>query len=239
MVDLVAVWAVPRSASTAFERSVAQRGDLEVVSEPFSAAYYDGPQARSSRFAPTAPDATFAAVRARLLSAAASRPTFVKDMAYQVLPAADAELVERTRHTFLVRDPRWSLASMAARWPDFTTDEAGFTAVAALIERVEATGRPVVVIDSDDLRRDPVGMTRAWCDAVGLDFEPRALGWEPGLRGGWERWEDWHAATAASTGFVPPDPEPPEVSDVYLAAAIEEATPLYRAIVERRLRPSA
>ena len=90
----------------AFERMVAQRDDLAVVSEPFLAAYYDGPEARSSRFVCTAPAATFGAVRAELLDGAAQRPTFVKDMTYQVLPAVDDALIGGCRHTFLVRETR-------------------------------------------------------------------------------------------------------------------------------------
>src|SRR3712207_7439034 len=38
----IALWAVPRSLSTAFERVFVERDDLEVLHEPFSAAYYYG-----------------------------------------------------------------------------------------------------------------------------------------------------------------------------------------------------
>ena len=38
----VALWAVPRSISTAFERVFVERDDFEVLHEPFSAAYYYG-----------------------------------------------------------------------------------------------------------------------------------------------------------------------------------------------------
>jgi hypothetical protein len=218
---------------------VAQRGDLDVVSEPFSAAYYDGPEARSPRFACTDPRATFDHVRKALLDRAAARPTFVKDMAYQALPAADDDLLNGCRHTFLVRDPRWSLVSMAKRWPAFGDDEAGFTAVSELLERVEATGEPPIVIDADDLRRDPGGMVKAWCAATGLSFEPSALSWQPELVQGWERWQEWHGSTAASTGFLPPDTEPPLVTDGWLQGAIDRALPVYGELRRRRLLPAS
>src|SRR5919108_185331 len=38
----IALWAVPRSLSTAFERVFVERDDLEVLHEPFSASYYYG-----------------------------------------------------------------------------------------------------------------------------------------------------------------------------------------------------
>ncbi|MCD9623275.1 hypothetical protein [Rhabdothermincola salaria] len=235
MPPLLALWAVPRSASTAFERMVAERGDLVVVSEPFSAAYYDGPEARSERFGCSAPEATFSAVRSELLRAARERPTFVKDMAYQALPAVDATLLDGCRHTFLVRDPAWSVPSLARGWPDFTAEEVGFDAVERLVARVEDAGHEAVVLDSDDVRRRPEAVLQAWCERVGLAFRPEALAWEPGMTDGWERWQDWHGSTASSAGFRPPDPEPPTVDDERVRRAIEAARPTYEALRARRL----
>jgi hypothetical protein len=234
--QVVALWAVPRSASTAFERMVAERGDLAVVSEPFSIPYYDGPEARSTRFGCTAPDATFAAVRRQLLHGG-QEPVFVKDMTYQVLPALDGELIDAVNHTVLVRDPAYSLPSFAKQWPDFTSDEAGFDAAVEVVRRLEAREATLAVIDTADLRQNPVGLLEAWCDHAGLTFDPAALRWEPGMAPGWERWEDWHRTTAATTGFLPPEDAPPPVSDPHLADAIAAATPSYAALWERRLRP--
>jgi hypothetical protein len=45
----VALWAVPRSISTAFERVFVERDDFEVLHEPFSASYYYGEDRLSNR----------------------------------------------------------------------------------------------------------------------------------------------------------------------------------------------
>ncbi len=37
---IIALWCHPRSLSTAFERMVIERGDLEVIHEPFLYLYY-------------------------------------------------------------------------------------------------------------------------------------------------------------------------------------------------------
>ena len=52
----VALWAVPRSISTAFERVFVERDDFEVLHEPFSYAYYYGPDRPNDRFAHRAAD---------------------------------------------------------------------------------------------------------------------------------------------------------------------------------------
>jgi Sulfotransferase domain len=232
----IVLWSVPRSGSTAFERMMAERGDHVVLSEPFSRAYYDGPEQQSTRFPVTAPDATVASVAEEVLQAAEGERVFVKDMAYHARVGATPELLGRFTNTFLIRDPAWSIPSFAAHWPDFTDDELGFDAVEALVDTTEQHG-PVVLLDSDDLRQDPTAVIGAWCAAVGIPFDERALGWEPGLQRGWERWADWHEETARSSGFLPREPgPPPTVDDPRVADAIAVATPVYERLRAKRLR---
>lgn len=50
-----ALWAVPRSRSTVFERVFMERGDFEVLHEPFSIAYYCGSDRISDRFSDEPP----------------------------------------------------------------------------------------------------------------------------------------------------------------------------------------
>ena len=40
MHKIVALWAIPRSTSTAFEWMMRQRGDMEALHEPFGEAWY-------------------------------------------------------------------------------------------------------------------------------------------------------------------------------------------------------
>ena len=47
----IALWAVPRSISTAFERVFVERGDFKVFHEPFSASYYYSEERQSDRYA--------------------------------------------------------------------------------------------------------------------------------------------------------------------------------------------
>ena len=42
MHKIVALWAVPRSTSTAFEWMMRQRGDIACLHEPFGEAWYQG-----------------------------------------------------------------------------------------------------------------------------------------------------------------------------------------------------
>ncbi len=220
------LWATPRTVSTAFERMMIERGDHLVLDEPWSRAYYFGPQRRSARYPLTFPESTYAAVEEGVLASAAEGDVFVKDMAYHAAPGIGDDALAEMSHTFLIRDPAAALASLRRHWPDFTDDEAGYTAQLELFRRVQSvTGTAPAVIDSDALRSDPHRILGAWCDRVGLPRRPDALTWTAGMQPQWQLWRDWYANAAASTGFEPPaaatDPSPPDDPADTLATAIE------------------
>ena len=205
--SVLVLWAMPRTVSTAFERMMIERGDHVVLDEPWSRAYYFGPERRSSRYPLAFPESTYEAVEQGVLAAGERSPVFVKDMAYHAAPRISDRALDAMVHTFLVRDPAHALSSLARHWPDFTDEEAGYDAQLALFRRIEErTGRRPHVIDCYELRADPAGVVGAWCDAVGLDRRPDSLRWAPGMRSEWQLWREWYAGAAASTGFAPPDP---------------------------------
>jgi len=220
---IYALWAVPRSVSTAFERMCMERGDLEVLHEPFSLVYYHGPQARNLRWrTETDPAHGYPAVRDRVLAAALTGPVFFKDMVYHVDAWADDGLLSQITHSFLIRHPRLTLASMRAAVDGFTEEELGFSTLLPFIERVQRWQANPPIIDAGDLCRDPPGTVEAWCEALGLPYLPDALSWEVGLPPKWQRWAEWHQRAAQSRGFSPPrspesvaEPEEPRVQAMY------------------------
>lgn len=237
MARMLALWATPRTLSTAFERMMIERGDHLVVDEPFSVPHYFGPERRSDRFSETEPTASYASVVDELSRLADGWPVFVKDMAYHALFPLDRPFLARATNTFLVRDPALALPSLWRMWPDFTWEEAGYEALAALF-RVAGQDGPPVVIDSEDLRRDPGGIVAAYCAAVGIAFRPGALHWTPGMQPQWTHWRDWYEAVAASSGFRPSSSDPPpKVDDPRLAELIERSRPLYDELAAQRLTP--
>lgn len=230
--SVLALWATPRTVSTAFERMMIERGDHVVLDEPWSRAYYFGPERQSDRFALTFPEATYAAVEAGVLAAGAESAVFVKDMAYHAAPGVTDDALASMTHTFLVRAPRAALASLHRRWPDFTDDEVGYAAQRSLFERVvRLTGSTPAVIDSDALRADPDRVVAEWARRVGIDHCPRSLRWEPGMRPEWQLWRDWYENVAASTGFAPPSPhEPGDTVGHRLAGLLPAADDAYEVL---------
>ncbi len=222
--------------STAFDKMMRTRGDHRVRTEPFSIAYYLGPERRSPRFEMSHDDASFARVLDEVLGQAVEGPLFMKEMPYQLGPLLTPEVLAMFRGTFLIRDPAHALPSLAGHWADFTDDEAGYTAQHRAWTMLDGSAETPVVVDSDDLRADPVGIVGKWCDAVGIEQRPDALHWRPGMPDEWRVWESWMTRAASTTEFAPPDRLPPPDVDDALAARIAACRPLYEEMAEDRLR---
>ncbi|MEU5869364.1 sulfotransferase family protein [Nonomuraea sp. NPDC047529] len=201
---LVAMWAHSRSASTAFLRMMIERGDVAVLHEPFLALTEEGSLALPS------PDGGRVTARsekdllARLAELARARPVFVKEVLDYEYPHLfkHPEDLAGIAHTFIVRDPRPTIASHYAIKPAVTCDEIGYERLFRLHELVrEATGRRPLVIRTERLIREPAAVVEEFCAYTGLPFLPGSLTWAAGDRPEWGRTRRWHLDASGSAGF--------------------------------------
>ena len=198
----IALWAVPRSISTAFERVFVERDDFEVFHEPFSASYYYSQDRLSERYGDEKPDPEndYARVLARVLEPRVKR-VFVKDMAYHAKPLLNPEFAASFTNTFILRDPKYVLTSLNKMWPDFTLEETGYEHLWRLFRLATRVGQNPVVIDAMTFSENPVGVLAAYCERVGVPFDPDSLSWQPREVQRWESWDGWHDEAQNSTGI--------------------------------------
>ena len=209
---IIALWSHPRSMSTAFERIMRARGDLDCLHEPFMYDYYVN---RSTRQMPhfDAMDEhpkSYEAIRDMILARAETGPVFFKDMSYYVMPhmLADAAFFSRVTHSFLVRDPRASILSYAKLDPDMLLDEIGLEAQWRHAEAVIArTGRPPAVVRSEAVQADPAGQMSRYWQALGLAARPEALHWNDPAPADWQQVQGWHGEVMSSSTIRPITPE--------------------------------
>lgn len=238
---ILALWGVPRSTSSAFERMMRERGDHQCFHEPFGEAWYAGEDARCppEHRLETVPGLTSASVWRRLNDALVDGPVFIKDFAHYVTHLIDDDFLARFTHTFLIRDPAKVLPAVHDHWPEFTLDEVGFAEQRMLFELVsERAGAPPPVIDADDLLDDPHGVVSAWCAAAGIPFMASALSWTPGLPDAMDWFEggSWHGALEQTTGFErQPRDYVPIDEDARLRRAHAACLPHYEALRAHRL----
>ncbi len=209
MNKIVALWAVPRSTSTAFEWMMRQRGDMTCFHEPYGEAWYQGEQPlwpRLTQDSLRTPGLTLDSVHRSLLEAAGAGPVFIKDFPHYIDHIWNEAFLSNFTHSFLIRDPAKTITSIHAKWPDFHEKEVGFAEQHQLFDVLtEMNGTAPPVIDSDDLLEDPERLVKLWCDAVDIPFIAEALSWEPGARDEVSWWDggSFHANLRNSDGLKP------------------------------------
>ncbi len=209
MHPIIALWAVPRSTSTAFEWMMRQRGDLHCLHEPFGEAWYQGEQPLWHRFTPedkVTPGLTLDSTWQTIKAHAEIGPVFIKDFPHYVSHMWDEEFLSHFTHAFLIRDPALTVTSMYDKWPDFHEGEVGFPEQRALFDLLTAiNGKPPPVFDSNDLLENPSRMVQKFCQSVGIQYFEEALSWEPGADTGQYSWWDggsFHQNLRGSSGLV-------------------------------------
>ncbi|MFT4743395.1 MAG: hypothetical protein ACI85V_001531 [bacterium] len=200
-----ALWCHPRSVSTAFERIMRERGDLDVLHEPFMYDYYLNqsaelfPDFEPEKGHPT----TFAEIRKMILERSEQQPVFFKDMAYYVEDTMlkETAFIQQMTHCFLIRDPAESILSYHRRDPEFSLTEVGLEAQFTLYQSLISVGISPLIITADDLREDPqTTLARYWAFAA-LPYVEDAFEWDKSVPEGWNSVKDWHAK-ALSSGAI-------------------------------------
>jgi hypothetical protein len=203
---VIALWAVPRSVSTAFEQMMRARGDFSALHEPFLPYYYYGEERVNEHFSEgVEPDPThdWRRILERIHDEARRGPVFFKDMGYHVSRCAGPDLLANFDNTFLTRDPEQSLPSLFRLLPEATMEETGFEQQLRLMRiTVELTGELPILACAESLREDPAAEVERYCRRLGIEFIPEALHWQEGAPSEeWRPWKRWHREAIDSTGF--------------------------------------
>jgi len=236
----IAMWSGPRNISTALMRSFGSRPDTAVCDEPLYAHYLsvravDHP-GRDEIVARCETDW-------RKVAAFLSGPVpdgkavfYQKHMAHHLVPEVGREWLGALVHAFLIRDPREMLLSLARVMPHPSALDTGLPQQLELFDELAArTGRAAPVIDARDVLLDPRAVLAKLCAALGLEFTPAMLAWEPGPRASDGIWAPhWYGDVLRSRGFERWRPRAGELP-AELARVHEECLGPYRALHARRI----
>lgn len=223
-----------------------ERGDMITFHEPFLYLYYvhDAKRRLPHFDCDPARPTGYEAIKSMISSPAERGIVFVKDMCYHVADYIfdDLEFLRRITHTFLIRTPEKSIASYLRLDKDVTLEEIGIEAQHHHFEMVrKMTGETPVVIDADDLQRDPPATVRAYCRAIGVPFVPESLTWHEAVPDNWQHVAAWHAELSSSSGIGPVRALPHERLEPAVASKFEEFCahhlPYYLSLRAYKLEP--
>ncbi|MFV1494410.1 HAD family hydrolase [Phaeobacter sp. JH18-32] len=227
----IAMWSGPRNLSTAMMYAFGNRGDCAVVDEPFYAAYLaktglEHPM--RAEILESQPQEPAAVVDLLLGPVPAAKPFFYqKHMTQHMIEGIPRDWMREVTNVFLIRHPARVIASYTEKRENPTLDDIGFRQQAELLDLVQSWGQSPVVLDSNDIRRDPAQMLERLCDRIEMPFSPKMLSWPMGGHKDDGIWAaHWYGSVWQSTKFAGPEGPLPEVPDE-LQPVLQAALPYY------------
>jgi len=208
MYPIIFLWSHPRSMSTAIERIMRERGDLECLHEPFLHYYYLHRTEKSLPHFDIEHDhpSDYESTRDWIVRLAQNKPVFAKDMSYYVMPELlqDTEFCRRIRHCFLIRNPFKSILSYYHLDPDLSQDEIGIEAQWLHYKAVRNMEQLPVVIEAETVQADTRGTMKLFWQALDLEYLEEALNWKSeSAPSDWQYVKGWHAQVSNSSGIRP------------------------------------
>lgn len=183
----------PRTGSTAVARLLWQHPSVtHHCHEPYEACYWGDQGPESVESVLSHPMEVASGERVALSEVPRGGGLLMKEMSFQLSDAQFTQFVglATAPPVFVICDPRLSTTSRlrivrelngARTFPPF---ESGWQSLREQVELCRARDLPYVLVDSDDLRADPAGVTAALIAAIGLPSVDGLENWSPrpGLR---------------------------------------------------------
>ena len=95
-------------------------------------------------------------------------------------------------HSFLIRSPAKAIpsfyrlcngdASAVTGFEFYDPEEAGYRELRLLYDFLRSEGRDPLIIDSEELIKNPAVVMKRWCDDAEIEFDESMLQWNEGTR---------------------------------------------------------
>jgi len=127
--------------------------------------------------------------------------SFFKQMTHHLFELNEGFL-SKVHNIIFIRDPRQIISSYAKVRPEVSMQDIGIEKQWALYQSLVDKELPPVILDSNEILKDPEAVLRKLCDALGIAFYREMLHWKPGPKkedGVWSKY--WYENVHRSTGF--------------------------------------
>jgi hypothetical protein len=163
---------------------------------------------------------------------------FVKNMANAAQDMKENRLL-KYRHVLLIRDPAETILSLIKINPSITSDSLCLAEQVQIYEWLKAkTKEDPIVIDGNELRRDPAAVLTQTCQKLNLPFTDKMLSWPAGPKSVDGLWaQDLYTEVHASTGFRPPPPTKITRNNIpsNLVSLYDDALPHYQKLLSHSI----
>jgi len=233
------MWSGPRNISTAMMRAWENRSDCHVIDEPFYAYFLkhtgiDHPMADQII---QQHESDLGKVIDLVVKRPRSGVFYQKHISTHMLDHMPLEWMAKVNNLFLIRDPRYMVASYTAKRDNTTASDLGYTQLETLFDKAASLSQAApLVIDSKRFLEQPEAHLRYICSHVDITFESNMLSWPAGERstdGVWHK--HWYDSVKASTRFGQPRSTLPMLNNAQQALA-DQCMPHFEALNRHALK---
>ncbi|NEQ80449.1 MAG: sulfotransferase domain-containing protein [Moorea sp. SIO2I5] len=249
----IAMWACPRSRSTAITRAFEQLDDCIIYDEPLDGCCFVNscPDYDQIDYAPDYlsrhTDTNYSSIVKKLTGDLPEGKyfSFQKHMSNHLLPGFDRSWLSQVKNFFLIRNPRETVFSYwkARTASGFVWEEweyrVGWKEHYQLFKEIESlTQEKPLVIDSGDLIKNSRNYLKVLCSKLGVNFSEKMLDWEQKKTKvlSWKNttFENFSEKVISYTGFFQEFQEEINIPDI-LEPCINKCMPFYKKMYKYRL----
>lgn len=223
----------PRNLSTALMYAFAQRKDITVLDEPFYGFYLKNAALENEHPSQQEVLQTMELHEKNIVAdinlLSNKQNIFVKGMAHHYLTKTPDFILD-WENIILIRHPKKLIASFSKVINTPTLNDIGIKKATELFLFLKNNGKTPIVIDSDELLKNPENYLKKLCDLLYIPFFEKMLSWKKGgipEDGIWAR--HWYGNVHNSEGFAiqktssQPFPK-------HLEPLLEKAVPYYETL---------
>lgn len=195
----------PRNLSTAIMYSFAQRLDTTVLDEPFYGCYLKNASLQKEHPSQKEILLTMELKEEKVIeninTLAQRKMVFIKGMAHHYLSEIPFFILDWF-NIILIRHPKKLIASFSKVIQNPSLDDIGIKKASELFVFLKKNGKTPVVIDSDELLKNPETYLKKLCNLLNIPFSEKMLSWKQGgipEDGVWAK--NWYGNVHNSEGF--------------------------------------
>ncbi len=223
----------PRNLSTALMYSFAQRADFTVLDEPFYGYYLQNASLENDHPSQKEILQTMELKEEKVVEAINSlsemENVFVKGMAHHYLTDSP-HFILNWENVILIRHPKKLIASFSKVIHTPTLNDIGIKKASELFLFLKKNGKTPIVIDSDELLKNPETYLKKLCEILSIPFSEKMLQWEKGgivEDGIWAT--HWYGNVHNSEGFAVQKSSSQPLPN-HLEPLLKEALPYYETL---------
>lgn len=223
----------PRNLSTALMYSFAQREDIVVLDEPFYGYYLKNGSFESEHPSQEEILETMELKEEKVVKTinSLSKETyvFVKGMAHHYLTDSP-NFILNWENVILIRHPKKLIASFSKVIHQPTLNDIGIKKASELFLFLKKNGKTPIVIDSDELLKNPEVYLKKLCSLLNIPFSEKMLRWKKGgipEDGIWAK--HWYGNVHNSDGFAVQKSSSQALPE-HLETLLKEALPYYETL---------